>query len=172
MERALAAYKEETQQQPKANSSPDKSGPSGPRRKRAEGAEFARLQSQIRDLQTSLSLIKRQMADSQRMAGRRGTSTGGGFSSSNTGVLLGTRCMACDNPVNVRKSMAAVPNMNHSSFQPYAAIPVSNEKKTNHPFPGRTRVMTENPVVEDMQEVDDLLVINSCFFMNWSPMSD
>ena len=147
MERAIASLSKG----PKTVAvSPEKPG----RRKRTDGAEFARLQSQIRDLQTALSLIKRQLADTLRTSGRRNTGSGFMGAPGKTGMLLGTRCMACDNPINVRKSNSAVPNMNHSSFQPYAAIPVAEDKKTNHPFPGRTRAMTESPSVEDMRHAD------------------
>lgn len=153
LERAIATL---SKVEKNVAASPEKAGT---RRKRADGAELSRLQSQIRDLQTALSLIKRQLADAHRMSGRRGTGgfTGGGGSgrsAGKTGMLLGTRCMACDNPINVRKSTSAVPTMNHSAFQPYAAIPISEEKKTNHLFPGRTRVMTESPSVEDMRNAD------------------
>ena len=42
-----------------------------------------------------------------------------------------------------------MPTAAHNSFQPYKALDISVNKKTNHAFPGRTRQMTRSPTMED-----------------------
>jgi hypothetical protein len=140
-----------------ASSSTQKGG-SPSKRTKSDASTFTRLQSQIRDLQTAMALVKRQLVDAGRGQGGGGAQRGRTLNGrGNNAMLLGSRCMACDSPVHVRHSMSVAtgqsgggPHMTHDSFQPYNPIPVADDKRTNHPYPGRTRAMTTSPSADKM----------------------